>query len=215
MSGDQERVRVYVADDHPVYREGIVRAIKQWPEFELVGDGDEGRQALEDIRELKPDVAVLDYTMPGLDGTAILNAIQRDELPTRVVLLSATVDSGVVYQATAGGVGAFISKESSRRRICETIARVARGETVITEEVQAGLANEIRLRAKDDRPALTPREREVLTLTAAGNSAPEIGRLLHLSAATIKSHMQNVYEKLGVSDRAAAVAEAMRRGLLE
>ncbi|MDX6725397.1 MAG: two-component system, NarL family, nitrate/nitrite response regulator NarL [Baekduia sp.] len=211
----KERVRVYVADDHPVYREGIVRAIKAWPEFELVGDSADGRQALEEIRALTPDVAVLDQGMPGLDGTAILNAIQRDELVTRVVLLSATVDSRVVYQATAGGVGAFISKESTRQRICETIARVARGETVISEEVQAGLANEIRLRAKDDRPALTPREREVLVLTADGRSGPEIARHLHLSAATVKSHMQNMYEKLGVSDRAAAVAEAMRRGLLE
>jgi two-component system nitrate/nitrite response regulator NarL len=92
---------------------------------------------------------------------------------------------------------------------------VARGEVVLSSEVQAGLASEIQIRERDERPALTPREHEVLVLTAGGRSAPDIGKQLHLSQSTVKTHLKSLYDKLGVSDRAAAVAEAMRRGLLE
>src|SRR5581483_8365404 len=102
-----------------------------------------------------------------------------------------------------------------RGEVCDTIAAVARGETVLAPEAQAGLAAEVRLRAAPAGPSLSPREREVLAMVAQGDSAPDIAATLHLSAATIKGHLQSLYEKLGVSDRAAAVAEAMRRGLLE
>ena len=209
------RVRVFVADDHPLYREGVARAIKARPEFELVGEADDGRRALDGIKELLPDVAVLDVQMPGLQGSDVLHAIKRDGLATRVVLLSAHVDSDTVYRAVASGVGAYLSKESSRERICDAVAAVARGEVVLSAEVQAGLASEIQIRERDERPALTPREHEILALTANGQSAPDIGRQLHLSQSTVKTHLKSLYEKLGVSDRAAAVAESMRRGLLE
>jgi len=209
------RVRVFVADDHPVYREGVARAIKARPEFELIGEAENGRQALETIKSLLPDVAVLDVQMPGLQGSEVLHAIKRDGVPTRVVLLSAHVDSETVYRAVASGAGAYLSKESSRERICDAVAAVARGEVVLSAEVQAGLASEIQIRERDERPALTPREHEILVLTANGQSAPAIGKQLHLSQSTVKTHLKSLYEKLGVSDRAAAVAESMRRGLLE
>jgi two-component system nitrate/nitrite response regulator NarL len=206
---------VLVADDHPVYREGVSRAIKTRPDFELVGEAENGRAALELIRDLAPDVAVLDVQMPELQGNDVLHAVKRDGLATRVVLLSAHVDSETVYRAVASGAGAYLSKDSSRERICDAVAAVARGEVVLSAEVQAGLASEIQIRERDARPALTPREHEILTLTADGHSAPDIGRQLHLSQSTVKTHLKSLYEKLGVSDRAAAVAEAMRRGLLE
>lgn len=209
------RVRVFVADDHPVYREGVARAIRARPDFELIGEAEDGRQALEAIRAQTPDVAVLDVQMPGLQGSEVLHAIKRDGVPTRVVLLSAHVDSETVYRAVASGAGAYLSKESSRERICDAVAAVARGEVVLSAEVQAGLASEIQIRERDERPALTPREHQILVLTADGHSAPDIGRQLHLSQSTVKTHLKSLYEKLGVSDRAAAVAESMRRGLLE
>jgi two-component system nitrate/nitrite response regulator NarL len=211
----KQRVRVYLADDHPLYLDGVARAVRDQAELELVGTGADGREALAAIRELAPDVAVLDVQMPGLEGTEVVRAVKRDGLPTRIVLLSAFLDPPVVYQAVAAGAKAYLSKGSSRERICTTIAKVARGEVVLSPEIQAGLAGEIQLRAREERPVLTAREREVLDLTAEGRSAPEIGRELHLSPATVKTHMQNLFTKLGVSDRAAAVAEAMRRGLLE
>jgi len=209
------RIRVLVADDHPLFREAIVRTVRERPEFELVGEAGDGRAALEAIRTHQPDVAVIDLRMPELDGLRLVAAVRRDELPTRVVLLSAFVDSSVVFQAVAAGASAYLSKESDRGAICDAVAAVARGETVLSPEAQAGIAAEVRQRAAQERPRLTPREREVLGHVAAGRGAPEIARLIHLSPATVKGHLQTLYEKLGVSDRAAAVAEAMRRGLLE
>jgi two-component system nitrate/nitrite response regulator NarL len=206
---------VFVADDHPVYREGLVRAVRSRAELEIVGESGDGRDALEEIRRLTPDVALLDVKMPGLDGTQVTHAISRDNLKTRVVLLSAHSPSDLIYRAIAIGAAAYLSKEASRDEICDTVAAVARGETRLSPEVQAELVRQIQMRAVDDRPVLSPREREVLTLIAEGLSAPEVGARLHVSPATVKTHLQSLYEKLGVSDRAAAVARAMRVGLLE
>lgn len=215
VSATTQRVRILVADDHPLFREALIRAVKERPEFELVADVADGRAALDAIRELTPDVALLDVKMPELDGLKVLNAVHRDGLPTRVVLLSAYLDGATAFEAVASGAAAFLSKDAERRTILDTIAAVNRGETILGPEIQAGLADEIRLRGAHDRPGLSPRELEILRHIAEGRSAPEIGKLIHLSPATVKSHLQSLYEKLGVSERAAAVAEAMRRGLLE
>jgi two-component system nitrate/nitrite response regulator NarL len=209
------RVRVLVADDHPLFREAVVRAVRERPEFELVAEVGDGRAALEAIVEHAPDVAVLDVKMPQLTGLQVLNAVRRDGHATRVILLSAFLDGAVAFEGVAAGAAAYLSKEADRRRIMDAVAAVHRGETVFDPEIQAGLAAEIRARGSTERPSLSPREREVLGAIAEGRSAPEIGRELYLSTATVKSHLQSLYEKLGVSDRAAAVAEAMRRGLLE
>jgi two-component system, NarL family, nitrate/nitrite response regulator NarL len=215
VNARSQRVTVVVADDHPVYREGIVRAVEERAELELVGQADSGPAALAAIREHAPDVAVLDMRMPGLDGAEVLAAIERESLPTRVVVVSAYMESELVYAAIRSGARAYLSKHASREQICDTVGAVARGETVLTPDVQSGLAREIQLRSPDDRPVLTAREADVLRLTADGLSAPDIARRMFLSPATIRTHLQHVYAKLEVSDRAAAVAEAMRRGLLE
>jgi two-component system nitrate/nitrite response regulator NarL len=210
-----DRVSVLVAEDHPLFREAITRAVKERPELELVGEAADGRSALEEIRRLRPQVAVLDWKMPDLDGLQVLRAVDRDGLPTRIVLLSAFLDGALAYKAVAAGAAAYLTKDADRRRIQETVLAVSRGETVLAPEIQAGIATEIRQRGRSDGPALSEREREILGHIAEGRSAPEIGRRLYLSPATVKGHLQNLYEKLGVNDRAAAVAEAMRRGLLE
>ena len=209
------RTTVLVADDHPLYREAVARAVGARPDLELVGVAGDGQEALAIIRDHEPQVAVLDVQMPALDGVAVLEAIARAGLATRVVLLSADVAGETVYAAVASGVGAYLSKATSGDRICEVVAAVARGEVVLPDEVQAGLAAQIQLRSRPAAPLLTARESEVLALIADGLSAPAIGARLHLSPATIKSHLRTLYEKLGVSDRAAAVAEAMRRGMLD
>jgi two-component system nitrate/nitrite response regulator NarL len=209
------RVSVYVGEDHPIYLEGLVRALRQRPEFDVLGSSTDGRQALEEIRRLAPDVAILDENMPGLLGNEVMQAISRDRLATRVVMLSASVDSAVVFRAVANGVSAYLTKDSDRATICDAVAAVARGQTVLAPQVQAGLAGEVRLREHESRPALSQREHEILERTANGLSAPDIARELQISTATVKTHLRNIYDKLGVSERAAAVAEAMRRGLLE
>jgi two-component system nitrate/nitrite response regulator NarL len=208
------RVSVYVGEDHPIYLDGLVRALGQRPEFEVVGSSRDGRAALDEIRELAPDVAILDENMPSMLGSDVLAAITREALPTRVVMLSASLDGAVVFRAVANGVRAYLTKDADRAVICDTVAAVARGRTILAAEIQAGLADQVRMRERDDRPALSAREHEILERTAGGASAPEIAGELQISTATVKTHLRHLYEKLGVSERAAAVAEAMRRGLL-
>jgi two-component system, NarL family, nitrate/nitrite response regulator NarL len=208
VSSTSDRVTVLVADDHPIYREGIVRAIKERPDLDLVGEASDGREALEQIKELAPAVAVLDIRMPGLDGTQVLAAMRRDGLQTEVLFLSAFMDPELAYRTVASGAKGYLSKESSRQEVCDAIVTIARGGTALAAEAQAGLALEIQDRERTGgRPALTAREQEVLKLIAEGLSAPEIGKQIELTTPTVKSHLHSLYEKLGVSDRAAAVAE--------
>src|SRR5580765_2656151 len=209
------RVRVVIADDHPLYREGVVRALSASGQIDIVAEAQDGRAALAEILRHVPDVAVLDYKLPELDGVSVTHAVVREQLPTRVLLVSAFADSGIVYKALETGAAGFISKESRREQISDAVLACARGENVVPPEVAAGLVSEIRLRKQHDAPALTPREQEILHLIAAGKSLPQIAKELYLGLTTVKTHVQHLYEKLGVSDRAAAVASAMRRGLIE
>jgi two-component system, NarL family, nitrate/nitrite response regulator NarL len=209
------RVRVLVADDHPLYREGVVRALVSSGQIEVVAEAADGRAALAEIRSQQPDVALVDYKLPELDGVAVAHAVTRDGLATRVLMLSAFTDSGLVYKALQTGAAGYLPKEARREEIVDSVLACARGETVVPPELTTGLVSEIRMRAVNDAPALTDREREILHHIAAGKSLPEIARELFLGVTTVKTHVQHVYEKLGVSDRAAAVAEAMRRHLIE
>jgi two-component system nitrate/nitrite response regulator NarL len=193
----------------------VAQAIRQRPDLELVGETGDGRSALDAIGAEQPDVAVLEGALDGLSGGQVLNAVARDGLRTRVVLIAAHPEPGQVYAALAAGAAGYLTKGTDGRELCDAIAAVARGRTVVAPELQDGVAEQIRLRAVRDRPLMSSRERETLKLIADGRSAPEIAAALHLSTATVKTHLQHIYEKLGVRDRAAAVAEAMRRGLLE
>jgi two-component system nitrate/nitrite response regulator NarL len=215
MRPDRRRVRVLAADSHPLYREALTRAIKERPELELVGQAGDGRAALAAIGSERPDVAVIDRALGGLNGEQILNAVGRDGLPTRVVMLAAEPEPQLVYAAIANGVAGYLTKDADARELCDTITAVARGRVVVAPELQNGIAGEIRLRAADERPFLSDREREILRLVAEGLGAPQIGRELCLATPTVKTHLHHFYDKLGVAARAAAVAEAMRRGLLE
>jgi two-component system nitrate/nitrite response regulator NarL len=136
-------------------------------------------------------------------------------MDVRVVFVSAYYDSDVAYGALGSGASGYLSKDSSGEEICDALVAASQGRTTLGTDVQAAVAQEIRRRSGDGERFLTPREGEVLRLTADGMSAPDIARSLHLGVTTVKTHLQRVYEKLGVSDRAAAVAEAMRRGILD
>jgi two-component system nitrate/nitrite response regulator NarL len=204
-----------VAHRHPLYREGVARAIKLRPELELVAETRDGRQALASIEAERPDVALIDRALTELSAEQVLNAVGRDGLATRVVMIAADPEPELVYSAIANGAAGYLTKDADAGELCEAISAVARGRTVLAPQLQSGIAGEIRLRAVNDRPFLSDREREILKLVAAGLSAPAIGRRIHLSPATVKTHLQHLYEKLGVSERAAAVAVAMRRGLVE
>jgi len=210
-----KKVRVLVADDHPLYRDGVVRALVGSGRIEIVAEAEDGRSALNEIRSEQPDVALLDYKLPELDGVAVAHAVTRDGLATRVLLLSAFTDSGLVYKALQTGAAGYLPKEARREQIVDAVLACSRGETVVPPELTSALVTEIRMRGVSEGPALTEREQEILRLISVGKSLPEIAKELFLGVTTVKTHVQHVYEKLGVSDRAAAVAEAMRRGLIE
>jgi two-component system nitrate/nitrite response regulator NarL len=209
------RVRVVIADDHPFYRDGVARGLVQSGRVDVVAEVGDGRAALEAIRSERPDVALVDYEMPDLDGLDVVRATVRDELPTRVLLLSAHTDSAVVFRALEEGAAGYLAKDARRVEIVDAVLDVARGRTVLPPGLAAGLAGEIRSRAQPRGPLLSERERQVLAAFARGQSVPQVAAELFLAVSTVKTHTQRLYEKLGVSDRAAAVAEAMRRGLVE
>lgn len=208
-------IAVYIADDHPVFREGLARAVSQHSDFQLAGEASDGRTALEDIRALRPQVALLDVSMPGLDGVAVLNAIVRDGLPTAVVMLSAHLSAQAIFRSMSTGASAYLTKDADRDAILDALGAAARGEVRMAPDVQAELVGELRRHATTAGPQLSARELEVVRLVADGLTTPQIADQLVLGSATIKSHLQSAYDKLGVSDRASAVAAAMRRGLLE
>lgn len=193
----------YVADDHPLYRGAVAGAIKGCPGLKLAGMAEDGHQALIDIRRLRPDVALLDVQMPRMGGPEVLRRLISDRSPTRVLLLSGLATAEVASDALAAGAGGFLDKQATAEELCAAVAAVARGETVVSPRLNPGAA-----------VSLSPREREVLSLVADGLSAPEIAERLVLSPHTVKTHVRNLCDKLGVADRAAAVATAIRRGLL-
>ncbi len=209
-----EKVRVVVGDDHPLFREGVVRALALSGQVNVVGEADDGTQALELIKEHRPDVALLDFRMPGMDGAQVAAAVRSNELPTRVLLLSAHDESAIVYQALQQGAAGFLLKDSTRTEIVKAVLDCAHGNDVVAPSLAGGLAAQIRQRAEPTSPVLSAREREVLNRISRGQSIPAIAAELFVAPSTVKTHVQRLYEKLGVSDRAAAVAEAMRQGLL-
>jgi two-component system nitrate/nitrite response regulator NarL len=199
-----------------MYAEGVAKALSNYPEIELVARVENAHSALDEIRRLRPDVALIDLRLPDLDGIAVVEQIEREGLGTRVAIVSAYEDSATVYRAIAAGARAYLSKVSDAADLRRTILALARGETVIPDALQTGLAREIRSRREiSDTPVLTVREIEILRLIADGMSSPEIAKRLMLGVTTVKTHLHNIYAKLEVSDRAAAVAHAIRRGMLQ
>jgi two-component system, NarL family, nitrate/nitrite response regulator NarL len=208
-------VRVVVVDDHPFFRDGVTRGLQNSGYIRVIGEAGDGREGLEVIAREKPEVALVDYQMPDMDGIDLVHAVVRDGLATRVLLLSAVVDSAIVYRAVQEGAAGYLSKEARRSEIVDAVLRVSKGHTVVPPELAGGLVDQIRLRAQSDTPVLSERERQVLDAFARGLSIPQTAAELYVGASTVKTYTQRLYEKLGVSDRAAAVAEAMRRGLLD
>jgi two-component system nitrate/nitrite response regulator NarL len=213
--GQRNRIKVVVAEDHPIYREAVARMLRHRREFELTASCSDGHGALAAIEATSPDVALLDVRMPGRTGIEVLRHLRDGKYETRVVMLSAVDDGSVMYEAIAEGAAAYLGKDADHAQVCDVLLAVAAGRTVLPADAHEKLASEIRRQAKPHVPALTPRELDVLRLATEGHTAREIGDQLIVSTATVKTHLQHIYEKLGVSDRASAVAEAIRRGIVE
>jgi two-component system nitrate/nitrite response regulator NarL len=211
----QRRVTVVVVDDHPFFRDGVTRGLARDGRIEVLGEAATGAEALAVIGRELPDVALVDYQLPDMNGVDVTHALRRDSVATRVLLVSAFTDGAVVFRALEEGAAGYLAKDASRTELIDAVLQVARGETVIPGGLTEGLAAQIRLRAQPSAPALTPRELDVLKGFARGLSIPQLAAELFVAPSTVKTHTQRLYEKLGVSDRAAAVAAAMRLRLLE
>ncbi|MFE5540342.1 MULTISPECIES: response regulator [Streptomyces] len=208
-------VRVLIADDHPVYRQGVCRELEADEDIDVVRVCQDGKGALAAILELEPDVAVLDHRMPGLDGVQVALSASGSGSATRMLILSAFTENATVYQALRDGAWGYLTKEAEPFEIVQAVKACHRGDPVLPPRLTAGLISEIRSRTEIRDPRLTQREMEILTMLASGMSTPDIARVVFLAPSTIKTHIQHVCDKLGVSGRAAVVAEAMRRGILD
>ena len=207
-------ITVVIAEDHPLYLEGLSSAIARHPGISIVATPATGEEALSEVRGQRPDVLVLDVALAGLDGLAVTRAVSADSVPTRVLVVSDDTDRATIYHAVSAGASGYVVRRASGEEICDAIVQIAAGRTVWHEDVQEALASEIRGRADEDR-ILSPRELEIIELVADGHSTAEIASELYLSVATVKTHLHRAFTKLGVGDRAAAVAECIRRGLFD
>ena len=203
-------LRVIVADDHPVVREGLRAILDAEPDLDVVGEAGSGAEAVELAARLRPDVVLMDLRMPGMDGVEATGRIAAAGAARVLVVTTYDTDSDILRAVEAGATG-YLLKDTPRRELTAAVRAAARGETVLAPPVARKLLSRVRLPAVD---APTRRELEVLAEVSRGLSNVEIGRALHISEATVKTHLVRVFEKLGVSDRTAAVTTALSQGLL-
>jgi DNA-binding NarL/FixJ family response regulator len=207
-------IRVLIADDHPVVRDGLAAMVTPEADIVVVAEAADGAEAVALSAARQPDVILMDLRMPRLDGLAAIAELSRSADPARVIVLTTyDADADVIAALDAGAVG-YLLKDVRRADLVAAVRAAAGGQTVLSPSVTEQL---LRSRRSDDRePAelLSEREREVLALVADGHTNQQVASRLFISQATVKSHLLNIYAKLGVNDRAAAVAQALRRGLL-
>jgi DNA-binding NarL/FixJ family response regulator len=204
-------IRVVVADDQAAVRDGLVALLSVTPGVEVVGEASDGAAAVAAAETLRPDVVLMDLRMPGVDGVEATRRIGESVPDVRVVVLTTHADDASILKALRAGATGYLTKESGRAEIARAIEAAASGQSVLDDGVTA-----ILLAAAVDVPPsvdLTPREAEVLTLIGRGKSNTEIAEELFVSAATVKTHINNLFAKIGVRDRAQAVRYALRHGL--
>jgi DNA-binding NarL/FixJ family response regulator len=204
-------IRLLVADDHPVVRDGLRAMLATQPDMELVGEAATGTQAVERARALRPDVVLMDLQMPELDGPAAI-ATLRDQAPeVRVLVLTTFGTDADITRAVDAGATGYLLKDAPREQLFGAIRAAARGEAVLSPSVATRVLGRMRAPAEE---ALSSRELEILGAVARGLSNKEIGRQLYVSEATVKTHLLRVFGKLGVDDRTAAVTVALERGII-
>jgi DNA-binding NarL/FixJ family response regulator len=207
-------VRLLIADDHPVVRDGLSGMFAADPGFEVLGEAADGAEAVRLARALQPDVILMDLRMPEMDCVTAITELARHGVSARVLVLTTyDTDSHVLPAIEAGATG-YLLKDAPRTELLRAVRAAARGEAVLSPSVASRLMGRVRAPAAGQEGPLSQRELEVLGLVAAGTTNREAAARLFISEATVKTHLLHIYAKLGVSDRAAAVAEAFNRGLL-
>ncbi|MFE3650214.1 MULTISPECIES: response regulator transcription factor [unclassified Streptomyces] len=214
--------RVVVADDQTVVREGIVMLLGLLPGIEVVGSAADGDEAVRMVAELAPDVVLMDLRMPRCDGVEATRRIRADHPGTQVVVLTTYADDDSLFPALQAGARGYLTKDADGDEIVRAIDDVLSGEAGLSPKIQRRLLERIAEPARsrpeppDEPPdGLTAREVEVLRLVAEGQTNPEIARTLHVSTATVKTHINNLFAKAGLRDRAQAIHYAYRHGLAD
>jgi two-component system NarL family response regulator len=203
-----EAIRVLVADDHPVVREGLSALINRQPDMKVVAEASDGGEAVEQFFRYHPDVALIDLRMPHLDGLHVILHIRQRSRDARLIVLTTFDDDEDIYRALRAGAKGYLLKETPREQLLESIRKVRAGKSDIAPVAAAKLAERL------SRPGLSKRELEVLHLVAHGKSNQEIGAVLSIGEGTVKVHLNHILDKLGVSNRTAAGVAALERGLI-
>jgi DNA-binding NarL/FixJ family response regulator len=212
MTADVRRIRLCIADDHPVVRNGLVGMLASQPDFEVVGEAADGQEAVDLVASNAPDVVLMDLRMPVMDGLAAIRAIRaRPDPPPILVLTTYDADSDIVRAIEAGAAG-YLLKDAPPAELYAAVRAAASGGSPLSPSVAARIIHRVR---DGGDAALSSREADVLRLVARGASNREIGRDLRISEATVKTHLIHVFEKLGVGDRTSAVTRAIERGLID
>jgi DNA-binding NarL/FixJ family response regulator len=204
-------IRLLIADDHPVVRDGLSGMFARDPGFEVLGEAGDGAEAVRLAQALSPDVILMDLRMPGMDGLSAITELARRGVTARVLVLTTYDTDSYVLPAIEAGATGYLLKDAPRDELLRAVRAAADGQAVLSPSVATRLMS--RVREPETKP-LSRRELEILELVAAGNTNRDAAAKLLISEATVKTHLLNIYAKLGVGDRAAAVAEAFNRGLL-
>ena len=212
-----EQIRVLIADDHPVYRDGLAALLSSVAGIDVVGTAANGHQAVASAMELQPDVVVMDVQMPGLDGIAATRRVTSDSPHTGVVVLTMSEDDNTVFEAMRAGALGYLLKGANQAEIVRAITAVSQGEAIFGASIARRVAEFFQPAGESARepafPQLTAREREILDLLAAGRSNGQIASTLFLSPKTVRNNVSNVFAKLHVADRAQAIVRAREAGL--
>ena len=204
----EQVIRVFSVDDHPLLREGIAAIINSQPGMRLIAQAATGREAIQQYREHRPDVTLMDLRLPDMSGIDTMIAIRSEFADARIVLLTTFEGDVEIQRALAAGARGYVLKNLPPKELADVVRQVHAGKKRIPAEVAAQLAEHL----ADE--SLTDREREVLRLVSAGNRNREIGDILRISEETVKVHVKHIMEKLGASDRTEAVTIAVRRGFI-
>jgi len=205
----KERIRILIADDHSVVREGLVSLVKRKSDMVVVAEASNGREAVQLWKEHRPDVTLLDLRMPELNGVGAIKEIRELDENAHIVVLTTYDGDEDIYRAIKAGAKAYLLKDTARDALVETVRRVHTGETYLPPQLAAKLAERV------SGEALSPREIDVLQRMAVGKSNKEIGAELFISEGTVKTHIKSIFSKLDVVSRTEAVATATRRGLIQ
>ena len=210
-------IRVLLADDHRMLREGLRRSLTE-EGFDIVGEAENGEQAVRMVEELQPDVVLMDVSMPEMDGVEATRLIGGSFTATQVIMLTMHADKEVLADAIRAGASGYLVKDCSIEEIADAIRMAMQGDTALSPQLAATMLDEVRRLDVPDVPeedrVITKREEEVLQLIADGCSTPEVAEQLYISQKTVKNHLASIYQKLDARDRTQAVLQAVRMGIV-